>query len=91
MNTCTIDGSQSLSQQESAIRAYEAAACELLALLPLVEDAPSNEASFRELDAGTILPPIHLTSGVVPAKATWVCFATIYVSSKLVPVSAYRQ
>jgi hypothetical protein len=85
-----MDGNQSLAAQELAIRAYEAAGCELLGILPLMDGTNDNGASFKNLAAGVQPTQINLTQGAVPAAAALVCVATIYASGNLQKISAYR-
>jgi hypothetical protein len=85
-----IDGNQSLANQEAAIRDYEAAACELLGILPLMDGSNNNGASFQNLAAGVEPNQISLTLGAIPPGGTLVCVATIYVVGILTKVFAYR-
>ena len=86
----TIDGNSPLSAQESAIRLKEAAGCELLGLLPLMDGSNTNGASFRNLAPGQCPPPITLTNKALPVQATLVCCATIYVRGQLSLIMAFR-
>jgi hypothetical protein len=86
----TTDGDLSLGDQEAAIQSYEAAACELLGFMPLMDDPNKNGVSFRELVAGSALAAPRLTTEQKPAPATPICVATIYVAGVLTKVWAYR-
>ena len=82
-------GNRSLAQLQIDIRAFENAGRELLGFLPLMDGTTDNGASFKDLAVGCPAQ-INLTQVAVPVTGTLVCFATIYVSGNLVPISAYR-
>ncbi len=86
----TIDGNSSLSEQESAIRLREAAGCELLGLLPLMDGSNTNGASFRNLAAGQCPPPISLTNTTLPPNRNLISCATIFVGGRLSQIRAFR-
>jgi len=85
-----MNGNQSLADQESAIRAEEAAGSELLGFVSMMDGTTDNGASFQDLAPGNHPAQIHLTTGVVPTQAKLVCVATIYVAGTLTKTSAYR-
>jgi hypothetical protein len=85
-----IDGNQSLADQQSAIRAYEAAGSALQGLWPVMDGSHDNGASFQNLAPGNHPSQINLTTGVIPATTTLVCVATIFIAGTLTKISAYR-
>ena len=89
--TETIDGSQTLAEQESAIQFKEAKGYALTALAADKDNPPLNNADFDQLPIGTRPKRIHLTGGSLPAGKTQVCVGNIYVERNLADVIAYRD
>jgi len=88
--TETLDGSQSLADQESAIQFKEAKGYSLTALAGDESNPPMNNADFDRLDTGRP-KRIHVTSPPLPQGKTQVCTGKIYVAGTLTDVIAYRD
>lgn len=88
--TETIDGSQTLADQQSAIQFNEAKGYALTALAADKDNPPINNADFDELPIGNHPKRIHLTDRPLPTGKTQVCAGNIYVNGDLADVIAYR-
>jgi hypothetical protein len=86
----TIDGNQSLSEQESAIQFKEATGFELTALAADESNPPTNNASFKELPTGRP-KRIHLIRGSLPEGETEVLSGNIFVDGNKTDVVAFRK
>ncbi|MEK7674967.1 MAG: hypothetical protein AAB676_03915 [Verrucomicrobiota bacterium] len=87
----TIDGSQPLADQESAIQFKEAKGYELTALAADETDPPMNTAEFKRLPIGQLPKRIHLTQGPVPAGGKRVWSGNIYIDGNASDALAYRK
>jgi hypothetical protein len=86
----TIDGSQTLVEQESAIQLKEARGYRLTDLHAGAADPPTNVAEFEDLPAGHPVR-IHLVEGSVPSGEKEVWSGEIYINSSLKHATAYRK
>lgn len=89
--TETIDGSQKIEDQESAIQFKEAKGYNLKSIAADKANAPMNLAEFDQLQIGVRPKRIHLTLPPMPTGKTPVCTGNIYVESKPADVVAYRD
>lgn len=87
----TIDGSQTLADQESAIQFKEAKGYALKSLAADTANPPENDAEFDKLPIGNRPSRIHLTVGALPAGKNKTCSGNIYVEGNLADVIAYRD
>ena len=87
----TIDGKQTLPDQESAIQFKEALGFELTAFAADETNPPLNNTDFNRLPIGQQPKPIHLTKGPLPPGETEVWSGRIFMEGKLADARAFRK
>ncbi len=87
------DGSQTLSDQESALQFKERAGNELTALEKDDKNRPMNLATFKRLPPGSRPKPLHLVLAAdpQPPMTVLVLSCNIFVEGDAQDVNAYRE
>lgn len=86
----TIDGSQTLTEQESAIQFKEGKGYKLKTLKAGKKKPPTNEAEFERLPIGELPDLFTLVLDSVPEGEEEVWSGKIYVEGELKEAAAYR-
>jgi len=87
----SLDGTDSLADQESAIQFKEAQGYQLTTMYVSPDGPRTNVVECDELPPGQHPKRIHFTAGPLPAGKVQVWAGKIYVSSALNDVIAFRD